>query len=143
MQKVHSSPIGNLILTVLTRPTNLAPVTAWLQQYGLKAIVSEFGGANGTECAGYITGIIDYLAQNDVYIGWAAWAAGPFWGSNSACCADSKQWGSLEPNSRAGDGSPGMYESVWQADIQPILPKQLQWNGVSSVKGGNLTSKGS
>lgn len=70
-------------------------------------MITEFGGANGTECAPYMEGIIDYMAQNDEYIGWTAWAAGPFWGSYSPCCTDSLQWGSLEPGSVASDGSPG------------------------------------
>lgn len=87
--------------------TNLAPLTSWLNQYGLKAMITEFGAANGTECSNYVTDIIDYMADNDAYIGWAAWAAGPFWGVNSPCCSDSQTWGSLEPGSLASDGSPG------------------------------------
>lgn len=116
--------------------TNLAPLTSWLQQYGFKAMITEFGGANGTECDSYITGIIDYMAQNDVYIGWSAWAAGPLWGKSSACCSDSEQWGSLEPGSTAADGSPGMYSTVWLEEIQPLLPSTLQKSGMSSVNGG-------
>ena len=87
--------------------TNLAPLTSWLNQYGFKAMITEFGAANGTECASYVTDIINYMADNDAYIGWSAWAAGPFWGVNSPCCSDSQTWGSLEPGSLASDGSPG------------------------------------
>jgi endoglucanase len=117
--------------------TNLAPLTSWLQEYGFKAMISEFGGANGTECDSYITGIIDYMAQNDVYIGWSAWAAGPLWGSNSACCANSEEWGSLEPGTTASDGSPGMYTTVWLEEIEPLLPNTLQQSGMSGLNGGN------
>jgi endoglucanase len=99
-------------------------------------MITEFGAANGTECDSYITGIIDYMAQNDVYIGWTAWAAGPFWGTNSPCCSDSQQWGSLEPGSTAADGSPGMYSTVWLEEIQPLLPSTLQKTGISSLNGG-------
>ena len=99
-------------------------------------MITEFGAANGTECASYVTDIIDYMAQNDVYIGWTAWAAGPFWGTNSACCSDSKQWGSLEPGSLAADGSPGMYTTVWLEEIQLLLPSTLQKSGMSSLNGG-------
>ncbi|TVY80822.1 Endoglucanase, partial [Lachnellula suecica] len=119
-------------------PTNLASLTSWLKTNGFKAMITEFGGANGTECAGYISGMVEYMAQNEEYIGWTAWAAGPFWGTNSACCTDSKQWGSLEPGSLAADGSPGMYTTVWLNEIQKLLPKKLQRNGVSSIKGGVL-----
>lgn len=100
-------------------------------------MITEFGGANGTECNSYITGIIDYMAQNDVYIGWTAWAAGPLWGTYSPCCANSGQWGSLEPGSTASDGSPGMYSTVWLQEIQPLLPNTLQKSGMSSLNGGS------
>ena len=116
-------------------PTNLAPLTAWLKQYGLKAMITEFGAANGTQCSSYVTDIIKYMAANDEYIGWTAWAAGPFWGTSSPCCSDSKNWGSLEPGSKAADGTPGMYASVWQGDIQPLLPTTLQKSGISSIHG--------
>ncbi|KAF7879748.1 uncharacterized protein EAF02_007918 [Botrytis sinoallii] len=114
-------------------PELLAPLTAWLKTYNLKAMITEFGGANGTECAPYIKGIVDYMAQNKEYIGWTAWAAGPFWGTNSPCCADSQQWGSLEPGSLASDGSPGLYTTVWLNVIQPLLPKTLQKSGAATV----------
>ncbi|TAQ84851.1 hypothetical protein B7494_g6824 [Chlorociboria aeruginascens] len=116
--------------------TNLAPLTAWLQQYGFKAMITEFGAANGTECASYVSDIINYMANNEEYIGWTAWAAGPFWGTSSACCADSKLWGSLEPGSLAADGSPGMYTGVWLNEIQPLLPTSLVTTGISSLTGG-------
>ncbi|KIM95960.1 glycoside hydrolase family 5 protein [Oidiodendron maius Zn] len=117
----------------------LAPLTAWLNQYGLKAMITEFGAANGTECESYVIDIIDYMADNDAYIGWSAWAAGPFWGTYSPCCSDSQQWGSLEPGSVAADGSPGLYTTVWLKEIEPLLPKTLQRSGLSSINGGTLS----
>jgi endoglucanase len=90
----------------------LAPLTAWLQQHGFKAMTTEFGASNGTEYASYVTDIITYMADNGVYIGWTAWAAGFLWGSYIACCANSETWGSLEPGSLASDGGPGMYTTV-------------------------------
>lgn len=116
-------------------PSNLAPLTAWLKQYNFKAMITEFGAANGTECTSYVTGIINYMAENDEYIGWTAWAAGPLWGTSSPCCSDGRSWGSLEPGSTAADGTPGMYEGVWLKDIEPLLPKTLQKSGISNVKG--------
>lgn len=115
--------------------TNLAALTIWLQTYGFKAMITEFGAANGTQCSTYITDMVKYMAANDVYIGWTAWAAGPFWGSYSPCCSDSQQWGSLEPGSKAADGTPGMYEGVWVKHIQPLLPTTLQKTGISNLKG--------
>jgi endoglucanase len=86
----------------------------------LKAMITEFGATNGTKCASYVTDIINYMTQKDVYIGWSAWAAGSLLGSNSACCADSEQWGSLELRSMAVDA--GMYTSTWLKEIEPLLP---------------------
>ena len=98
-------------------------------------MITEFGAANGTQCATYLTDMVNYMTANDVYIGWTAWAAGPFWGTYSPCCSDSQQWGSLEPGSLAADGSPGLYTTVWQKLIQPLLPTSLQKTGISNVKG--------
>jgi endoglucanase len=99
-------------------------------------MITEFGGSNGTECASYITDMVNYMAANDVYIGWTAWAAGPFWGTNSPCCTDSAKWGSLEPGSLAADGSPGLYTTVWLKLIQPLLPTTLVRSGISSLNPG-------
>jgi endoglucanase len=70
-------------------------------------MITEFGSANGTQCESYVDDIINYMADNDAYIGWTAWAAGPFWGDNSPCCTGGALYGSLEPSSLASDGSPG------------------------------------
>jgi len=118
-------------------PANLAGLTGWLKEYQLKAMITEFGGDNNTMCDTYIDQLIDYMAENDEYIGWTAWAAGPLWGINSPCCTDSRQLGSLEPNSVAADGSPGLYETVWLKAIQKLVPKNLQRNGISSIHGPN------
>lgn len=137
----------------------LGPLTDWLRQYNLKAMITEFGGDNNTQvysksllsdplsltdhlvtqCADLLTSAIDYMSSNPEYIGWTAWAAGPFWGPYSPCCTDSQQFGSLEPGSLAGDGSPGLYSTVWQPVIQPLVPNQLQREGISNVNGGALT----
>ncbi|KAL5328087.1 hypothetical protein ACEPPN_005795 [Leptodophora sp. 'Broadleaf-Isolate-01'] len=115
--------------------SNLAGLTTWLQTYGYKAMITEFGAANGTQCSSYLTDMVNYMAANDVYIGWTAWAAGPLWGTYSPCCTDSQQWGSLEPGSLASDGSPGLYQTVWQKLIQPLLPTTLQKTGIANIKG--------
>jgi len=121
--------------------TNLDPLTAWLKQYGFKAMITEFGAANTTQCEPYLQDLINYMADNEEYIGWTAWAAGPFWGSASPCCTGGANWGSLEPGSLASDGSPGLYSTVWLPEIQPLLPTTLQWSGNASVSGGPLTKK--
>jgi endoglucanase len=126
---------GGHSLCTSSAPDYLANLTSWLHTNNLKAMITEFGASNGTECKPYLQGIINYMAQHDEYIGWTAWAAGPFWGTYSPCCTDSQQWGSLEPGSLAADGSPGLYTTVWNATIQPLLPKTLQRSGPATVKG--------
>jgi len=70
--------------------------------------------------------MLDYLAANDEYIGWAAWAAGPraflqqcipwriclltlsyvtVWGTFRSCCGD--ETGNYEPNTLTINGEPG------------------------------------
>ncbi|KAH7879311.1 endoglucanase 1 [Lentinula edodes] len=100
-------------------PTNLAALTTWLQENNLKAIVSEFGGSNDPTCLELVPQLISYLSENDVYIGWSAWAAGPFWGTNSPCCGP--EVGSLEPGQLDEEGGPNGYTTVWQAVIQPNI----------------------
>lgn len=116
-------------------PTNLAFLTSWLKENNLKALVSEFGGDNNTGCYDLLTQAIDYMAANDEYIGWSAWAAGPLWGTEAPCCNDGEPLGSLEPGSVAGNGKPGLYYTVWLRVIQPLLPKGLQRSGMSSING--------
>jgi endoglucanase len=134
-----------------------------------------------------MTDILNYMSTNEEYIGWTAWAAGPFWGNASPCCTDQLQWGSLEPYSLASDGSPGyvflpplslslpfpfsnflppssslfplphnhiikpfahtltyhrLYYTVWLQYIQPLLPKSLQWAGISSINAPAKTITG-
>jgi endoglucanase len=104
-------------------------------------MITEFGGANNTQCATYLTDIINYMANNPEYIGWTAWAAGPFWGTAAPCCSDGAQLGSLEPGSKAAGGYPSLYDTVWLPVIQPLVPKLLQWSGISSVNGGSLSAR--
>ncbi|KAI1848691.1 hypothetical protein JX265_005682 [Neoarthrinium moseri] len=121
--------------------TNLDALTGWLKTNKLKAFITEFGGSNSTSCQKMVPEMLNYMAKNPEYIGWTAWAAGPFWGTNSPCCTNSTLLGSLEPGSKAGDGSPGLYETVWLKLMQPLVPKLLQWSGPASVSGGKLTAK--
>jgi len=120
---------------------NLAGVTAWLKQNKLKAFITEFGGSNTTACMTMLNDMLDYMAKNEEYIGWTAWAAGPFWGSNSPCCTDQKQLGSLEPGSKAADGGPSLYDTIWVPVISKKVPEKLQWSGPASVNGGELTAR--
>ncbi|KAK0666424.1 endoglucanase 1 [Cercophora samala] len=120
---------------------NLEGVTGWLREHGLKGFITEFGGSNTTECEGMLEGMLGYMEENEEYIGWTAWAAGPFWGPNSPCCTDQRQYGSLEPGSKAADGGPGLYDTVWVPVISKRVPGRLQWDGPANVTGGVLRER--
>ncbi|KZT35506.1 endoglucanase 1 [Sistotremastrum suecicum HHB10207 ss-3] len=112
-------------------PTYLANLTSWLQQHNLKAVVGEFGGGANQNCYQYIDDLLTYLADNDEYVGWIAWAAGPIWGTSSACCG--QDTGNLEPNTLNDLGQPGAFDTVWKNAIHPNIPKVLKRSGVSSL----------
>ncbi|KAL5486313.1 hypothetical protein ACEPAI_7359 [Sanghuangporus weigelae] len=113
-------------------PSNLAALTTWLQENNLKAIVSEFGGANNQNCFDFVSDLLTYLEANDVYIGWSAWAAGPLWGTNSPCCG--QDTGSLEPGEFNDLGGPNGFDTVWAQAIRPNIPfDTLKRSGVSSL----------
>ncbi|KAI0157911.1 glycoside hydrolase family 5 protein [Hypoxylon sp. FL1284] len=118
--------------------TNLADLTSWLKEHNLKAFITEFGGYNNTSCDNMLADFIKYMDDNDEYIGWTAWAAGPIWGASSPCCTDSQNLGSFEPGSKAADGSPSLYDTVWLKVLQPLVPSKLQRSGGASVTGGEL-----
>jgi len=56
--------------------------TNWARTNKYKAILGEFAGANNTVCQEAITGLLNYMEANqDVWLGWSWWAAGPWWGT--------------------------------------------------------------
>lgn len=57
---------------------NLAGVTAWLKEHGLKAFITEFGGSDTEACHTMLDDMLTYMEDNEEYIGWTAWAAGKF-----------------------------------------------------------------
>jgi len=112
-------------------PYYLANLTSWLQEHNFKALVSEFGGSNNTMCGEYLMSLLDYLANHDEYIGWAAWAAGPIWDTSSACCNNGDDVGSLEPGTVGSMGEPSQYYDVWLPFIQPFIPGDVKRSGKS------------
>ncbi|KAJ3566266.1 hypothetical protein NP233_g7107 [Leucocoprinus birnbaumii] len=112
-------------------PSNLAALTQWLKDNNLKAMITEFGGGNNEGCFQAVSELIQYMAHNDVYIGWAIWAAGPIWGTASPCCgADT---GSLEPGQVNDLGGPNAFKTVWAKAVRPNIPSDLKRNGISSL----------
>ncbi|KAH8173644.1 cellulase (glycosyl hydrolase family 5) domain-containing protein [Sarocladium implicatum] len=116
----------------------MGELTSWLRTNGLKAMVTEFGGSDSEACKSMLADALAYMEENEEYIGWTAWAAGPLWGANSACCTNQTQLGSLEPGSTAADGSEGIYDTVWLPVFVENKPETLEWEGgiESHLSGG-------
>lgn len=98
-------------------------------------MITGFDAANGAQCLGYVTDLVKYMAANEEHIGWTRGLQ-----ANNPCCSDSGLWGSLEPGSTAADGSPGLYDSVWMAEVQPLVPATFQKRGISSVNGPGMNA---
>ena len=76
----------------------LAPITAWARAHRRHLFLGEFGVSDDPVCLAGLDGLLGEIdAQPDVWIGWTAWAAGPWWGDYPL---------SLEP--RAGVERPQM-----------------------------------
>ncbi|KAF2004621.1 glycoside hydrolase family 5 protein [Amniculicola lignicola CBS 123094] len=61
-------------------PDNLIPVTAWLAENNYTAFLSEFGAGVTPTCHETLNGTLKWLEDNEVWVGWTYWAAGPLWG---------------------------------------------------------------
>jgi endoglucanase len=82
----------------------LRDFTAWLRLHGKKAFLGEFGGDGGATCQRALDDMLDHVeANDDVYLGWAYWAAGPWWGDYFSSLepkggVDAPQMGALVPH---------------------------------------------
>jgi endoglucanase len=61
----------------------VTPATNWLRSNNFRGFLGEFnGGANDT-CYQALDNLLTFIGQNsDVWMGWAVWAGGPWWGEN-------------------------------------------------------------
>jgi endoglucanase len=59
----------------------LAEVTGWLRDHGKRGFLGEFAGGRNPTCYAALDDLLGYIdANDDVWIGWTYWAAGPWWG---------------------------------------------------------------
>jgi lysophospholipase L1-like esterase len=81
----------------------LADFTSWLRLHKRKGFLGEFGAGSSAACLSAIDGALAHIEANpDVYLGWAYWAAGPWWGTHwmmvePVAGADTKQMTALLP----------------------------------------------
>jgi endoglucanase len=59
----------------------LKSFTSWLKQHGKRGFLGEFAGGRNDTCYAALDDMLSHLQQNgDAWLGWAYWAAGPWWG---------------------------------------------------------------
>jgi endoglucanase len=64
---------------------------------GVRAFIGEFGAPSSDMCLNAVNNMLSFVGENtDVFIGWAWWSAGPWWGD---------YFMSIEPD-EAGDDKP-------------------------------------
>lgn len=60
---------------------SLEGVSGWFRQHGYAGFLGEFGGTSSPDCLSGLSEVAEYInSQGDVWIGWAAWAGGEWWG---------------------------------------------------------------
>lgn len=60
----------------------ISDFTSWLRTNSRKGFLGEFAGGANTTCQEAVTSMLESMGSNsDVWIGWAWWSAGPWWGS--------------------------------------------------------------
>jgi endoglucanase len=65
-----------------TVPSHLQVITNWLKTNNKRGFLGEFGGSGQTNCVKAFNDSLNYLeANNDVWLGWTYWGAGPRFGS--------------------------------------------------------------
>ena len=61
--------------------TRLADFTAWARKKGVRGFLGEFGWAANEPAQKEGHALLCYMSRNqDVWLGWSYWAAGPWWG---------------------------------------------------------------
>lgn len=59
----------------------LSSFTAWLEETGNRGFLGEFAGGSSPACLEALNKMLSVINRNaDLWIGWTAWAGGPWWG---------------------------------------------------------------
>jgi endoglucanase len=63
--------------------TRLQEFTNWLRQHNERGFLGEFAGGRNANCYNALGDMLDFIdANDDVWLGWSYWAAGPWWGED-------------------------------------------------------------
>ncbi len=61
----------------------LQEFTNWLREHHARGFLGEFAGGRNTKCYNALRDMLDFMdVNNDVWMGWTYWAAGPWWGED-------------------------------------------------------------
>jgi endoglucanase len=72
--------------------------TNWCKQNHLKAYLGEFASGANPTCATAVDKLLKYMEENsDVWVGWAWWAAGPWWGESYVSTIEPSPTGQDKP----------------------------------------------
>lgn len=78
-----SSGVSSNCVSASIGVERLTEMTAWLNTHGKRAFLGEFAGGNNATCQAAVQNMLQYMQNNNnVWIGWSWWAAGPWWGDN-------------------------------------------------------------
>lgn len=115
----------------------MASFTSWARANGYRAFLGEFGGGDSSTCLAALADLAQYLQDNDdVYLGWSAWGAGPWWSTSYFMRLDPID-GVDQPQVETLAAYTGETTTVYQAvDMNPA-------NGAAQGDGWKLWSNGS
>ncbi len=76
-----SGTSATCVSTPGTGAARLQDFTTWLRANGYKGFLGEIAGANNSGCETDVTDALAFMkANDDVWLGWSWWSAGPWWG---------------------------------------------------------------
>ncbi len=109
-----------------TGQNQLQDVTQWLRSHGFKGFLAELGGADNSDCRNAVESALTHLQNNaDVWLGWAWWAAGPWWGEYMFTLEPTDNFGSDRPQmawltpylAQTGNAALVVYDDALQNDF--------------------------
>jgi len=78
-----SSGRGSACVSETIGSERLEEFTDWARSLGYRALLGEFGAPASETCLHALDDMLGYVGDNaDVFMGWAYWAAGPWWGTD-------------------------------------------------------------